>query len=372
MKPIKSIVLHKLNMTLNNPFTTSFGTVQDKVFYIVEVINENGLSGFGESVAFIDPWYTEETFKTTKHMIIDYLIPLLKNNHDKINHPEDVTPLFSAIRGNNMAKSAIENAIWDLYAKEQDKPLHKLIGGKRHSIDVGVSLGIERDINVLLDRIETYVDSGYKRIKIKVKKGYDIKVLDAVRHKFPHVPLMVDANSAYTLDDIDHLKHFDQFNLLMIEQPLAHDDIIDHSILQAQINTPICLDESIHSLADVKQAIGLNSCKIINVKLGRVGGLQIAKQIHDLCLDNNIELWCGGMLEAGIGRAHNIALATLPAFTLPGDISASSHYWKEDIITPEVIVNHGQIKLTNTAGIGYQIDREKLHYYRVNKQTFNF
>lgn len=370
MIPIHKVVFHKLKMTLNNPFTTSFGTVQHKDFFIIELINKDGISGFGESVAFTIPWYTEETFATTKHVMFDFLIPLLQQNKDKIKHPTDINNLFSSIRGNHMAKSAIETAFWDLYAKEKNLPLYKVIGGKRDLIDVGVSLGIEQDINVLLKKIESYVTKGYKRIKIKVKKEYDLNMLKEVRKYFPKIPLMVDANSAYTLNDIEHLKRFDEFNLLMIEQPLAHDDIVDHAKLQSAISTPVCLDESIHSLADVKQAIKFNSCEIINVKLGRVGGINVAKQIHDLCKDNGIDLWCGGMLEAGIGRAHNIALATLPAFTLPGDISASSHYWKSDIIQPEVTVKNGQIELTDKSGIGYNIDREKLETHTVKTHTF--
>lgn len=372
MKSIKKIIMHHVQMTLNNSFSTSFGTVKNKEFFIIEAINEDGIHGYGESVAFTTPWYTEETFNTTKHILIDFLIPLIQENKYNITHPNDLSTIFSSIRGNNMAKSAIENAIWDLYAKQMKRPLYQLIGGTRGKIDVGVSLGIEKDTNNLLDKISWYVSAGYKRIKIKVKKGYDVKTLTDVRKHFPHISLMIDANSAYTLDDIDHLKQLDDFNLLMIEQPLGHDDIIDHAKLQAQMKTPICLDESIHSIDDVKQAITLNSCKIINVKLGRVGGIHVAKQIHDLCEDNGIDLWCGGMLEAGIGRAHNIALATLPAFTLPGDIAASSHYWQEDIIKPKVTVENGQIKLSNEPGIGYELDYDLLKKYTVQTDTFKF
>lgn len=370
MIQIKEIILHRLKMTLNNPFSTSFGTVRDKDFFIIEAISKTGVHGYGESVAFSTPWYTEETTETTKHMMNDFLIPLLQKNKHHVSHPADIMTIFSSIRGNNMAKSAIENAIWDLYAKQKNIPLHQMLGGKRDIIDVGVSLGIEQDINILLNKIESYVSKGYKRIKIKVKKGYDIKTLEKVREQFPDISLMIDANSAYTLNDIDHLKQLDKYNLLMIEQPLGHDDIIDHAELQSHIQTPICLDESIHSLADVKQAIALNSCKIINVKLGRVGGITVAKQIHDLCAENGIELWCGGMLEAGIGRAHNIALATLGAFNLPGDIAASSHYWQEDIIEPEVTVQNGQIKLSDKPGIGYEVDREMLGKYTVQTERF--
>jgi len=357
-------------MTLNNPFATSFGTVTDKDFFIIEVLNKEGLRGYGESVAFSSPWYTEETIETNIHMIVDFLIPLLHKH--QLTHPDDITSLFSTIRGNNMAKSSIESALWDLYTKEKDLPLYKIIGGEKRHIDVGISLGIEKNTNVLLQRIEDYLSQGYRRVKLKVKRDHDISVLEDVRKHFPTIPLMVDANSAYTLDDLEHLKQFDEFNLMMREQPLAHDDIIDHAELQANITTPICLDESIHSLADVRQAIRLGSCEIINIKPGRVGGISEAKRIHDYCLDKRIHVWCGGMLEAGVGRAHNIALATLAGFTLPGDIAGSSHYWENDIIYPEVVVKDGQIEVSDEPGIGHQINEEQMEKFTVLKREFYF
>src|SRR5690625_4512063 len=276
-------------MALKDPFTTSFGTFQEKDFFITEVTDENGNRGFGESVAFTSPWYSEETVQTNLHMMEDFLIPLLKNN--EVNHPADVFDLFKPIRRNNMAKAALEGSVWDLYAKQKEIPLAEALGGKRKAINVGISLGIEPSVHELLRKIEQYVQEGYKRIKIKIKPGYDVDVLKEVRRNFPNTPIMADANSAYTLKDIDHLRKLDDLNLMMIEQPLAHDDIVDHAKLQAAITTPICLDESIHSLEDARQAIDLGSCKIINIKIGRVGGLSESKRIHDLCNEKGIDVW---------------------------------------------------------------------------------
>lgn len=365
---VEKLKLHRLKMTLNDPFTTSFGTFQEKEFFITELIDKNGNRGFGESVAFTSPWYSEETVQTNLHMMEDFLIPLLKNN--EVNHPDDVFDLFQPIRRNNMAKAALEGAVWDLYAKQKEIPLAEALGGKRKAIDVGISLGIEPSVHDLLKKIEQYVQEGYKRIKIKIKPGYDVDVLKEVRRNFPNTPIMADANSAYTLKDIDHLRKLDDLNLMMIEQPLAHDDIVDHAKLQAAITTPICLDESIHSLEDARQAIDLGSCKIINIKIGRVGGLSESKRIHDLCNEKGIDVWCGGMLEAGVGRAHNIALTTLSQFTLPGDTAGSSRYWKKDIIEPEVIVNDGVIQVPDQPGIGYDIDEEALEQFTIDTKEF--
>src|SRR5690625_1531313 len=327
---ISKLYIHHVKMMLKNPFTTSFGTFQEKEFFVLELIDTVGHRGFGESVAFSSPWYTEETVKTNWHMLTDFLIPILKNN--QITHPDEMTDLFQSIRGNRMAKAALEGAVWDLYAKQQEIPLAQALGGTRSEIDVGISLGIEPTIKDLLTKIDAYVQKGYKRIKLKIKPGFDVAVLKEVRRAFPDTPIMADANSAYTLEDIDHLRELDELDLMMIEQPLAHDDIIDHAKLQEAITTPICLDESIHSLDDVRQAIELGSCKVINLKIGRVGGLTESKRIHDFCQEHGIDLWCGGMLEAGIGRAHNIALTSLSQFNLPGGTAGYDLYWVNDII----------------------------------------
>lgn len=369
MIPITEIKLHRLKMMLNDPFTTSFGTFQEKEFFIIEMIDADGNSGFGESVAFTSPWYSEETVETNLHMMKDFLIPIIKNN--EITHPDEVTKLFAPIRRNNMAKAALEGAVWDLYAKRKNISLAEALGGEKTEIDVGISLGIEPTVNDLLTKIESYVQEGYKRIKLKIKPGYDVEMIREVRKHFPHISLMADANSAYSLDDIEHLRELDEFDLMMIEQPLAHDDIVDHATLQAAIQTPVCLDESIHSLEDARKAIELGSCKIINIKIGRVGGLTEAKKIHDLAKENGIDVWCGGMLEAGVGRAHNIALTTLSQFVLPGDTAGSSRYWKEDIIEPEVMVKNGVIEVPKKPGIGYQVNKEILAKYTVETKLFS-
>ena len=301
-------------------------------------------------------------------MIQDFLIPLVLER--EIGHPDEVSALFGAIRKNNMAKSTVEGAIWDLYAKRNKMTLAKALGGELNQIEVGISIGIEENVADLVEVVRGFVEEGYKRIKVKIKPGADIEVLRELRKNFPDVPLMADANSAYTLDDVELLKQFDEFNLTMIEQPLASDDIIDHAKLQKELSTPICLDESIHSLEDTRKAIELGSSKIINIKIGRVGGLTEAKKIHDFCMGRNIPVWCGGMLESGIGRAHNIALTTLSNFILPGDTAGSSRYWEEDIISPEVVVENGYITVPTDYGIGYVPNLEVMAKYTV--ETMNY
>lgn len=356
-------------MQLNDPFTTSFGTFQDKEFFVIEIEDDSGCIGFGESVAFSSPWYSEETVETNKHIMESFLIPLLLQS--PIQHPDKVSKRFESIRGNNMAKSALEGAVWDLFAKRNNSPLYKTLGGDKQQIDVGISIGIQPTEKELLNVVEGFVRQGYKRMKIKIKPGYDYMMLKEVRKHFPDTLLMADANSAYKLQDIETLKKLDELNLMMIEQPLAHNDIVDHAKLQAELSTPICLDESIHSLEDARKAIELGSCKIINIKIGRVGGITESKKIHDYCAQQGISLWCGGMLEAGIGRAHNIALTTLSQFNLPGDTAASSRYWVKDIIDPEVIVNNGVIDVPYKPGIGYEINRKILETFRVDKKVYS-
>ena len=270
-----------------------------------------------------------------------------------------------------MAKAAIETAVWDLYARGKGISLAKALGGEKTKIEVGVSIGIQDTVDDLLRIIDGHVNEGYKRMKVKIAPGWDIDVIRQIRKQFPDVPLMADANSAYTLEDIDLLKRLDEFNLMMIEQPLAADDIIDHAKLQREIATAICLDESIHSYEDTRQAIELGSCKIINIKIGRVGGLTESKRIHDLCQKHDIAVWCGGMLEAGVGRAHNIALTTLGNFILPGDTAGSSRYWEKDIIDPEVVVKDGYIEVPDGPGIGYEPNLELIKEFTINEKIFN-
>ncbi len=366
---IEKVILHKLQMRLKHAFTTSFGTFQDKDFFVVEAIDEKGNIGFGETVAFSSPWYSEETTQTNEHIMKDFLIPLLLKK--PVEHPDEVFPRFSSIRKNHMAKSALEGAVWDLYAKRNNMTLAEALGGTKKEIDVGISIGIQPTVKELIEVIGKHVEEGYKRIKVKIKPGWDVDVMREVRNVFPDIPLMVDANSAYTLEDADHLKQLDDLNLMMIEQPLAHDDIFDHAELQRLLKTPICLDESIHSYDDARRAIQLGSAKIINIKIGRVGGLSESVRIHDLCQKNGIEVWCGGMLEAGVGRAHNVALTTLKNFTLPGDTASSSRYWEQDIIDPEVTVTNGIIQVPEKPGIGYDINRQVLEALTVEKTVFN-
>lgn len=365
---ITEITIRHLKMHLKNPFTTSFGTFIDREFLLLEAKDESGAVGWGESVAFDSPWYNEETLKTNWILLEDFLIPRILNK--EINHPDEVSELFANVRKNYMAKSTIEGAIWDIYAQQTNQSLAAALGGKKDKIEVGISIGIQDSIEKLVEVVGNYVNKGYKRIKVKIKPGWDVEVMRTLREKFPDVPMMADANSAYRLEDAELLKQLDEFNLTMIEQPLASDDIIDHAILQQQINTPICLDESINSLEDARKAVELGSCGIINIKIGRVGGLTESKKIHDYCESKGIPVWCGGMLESGIGRAHNIALTTLTNFVLPGDTAGSSHYWEQDIIEPEVVVEDGYITVPQSAGIGYEPNIKKINKYTISSKTY--
>ncbi|SHT16481.1 mandelate racemase/muconate lactonizing protein [Mycobacteroides abscessus subsp. abscessus] len=365
---LREVKLRHVRMKMKFPFSTSFGTFEDKEFILLEAKDENGESGWGESVAFHSPWYNEETVKTNWHMLEDFMIPKLLNTD--IEHPDEVSEILSGIRKNNMAKSTIEGAVWDLFAKQKGISLAVALGGEKKEIDVGISIGIQDTVLDLVQLIEEHVNEGYKRIKVKIKPGWDVEALREVRKHFPNVPLMADANSAYHLNDIDRLKALDEFNLTMIEQPLSSDDIVDHAKLQKEISTPVCLDESIHSYEDARKAIELGSCKIINIKIGRVGGLTESKRIHDLCQKHDIPVWCGGMLESGVGRAHNIALTTLSNFILPGDTAASSRYWEKDIIDPEVVVENGKITVPQKCGIGYEPNREIIQQLTVSEKSY--
>lgn len=366
---IEKVKFERLKMPLLAPFETSFGVEMDKEFLLVSVYGE-GYVGYSECVAMELPSYNEETIDTVIHIAEQYILPKLLET--QLASPEDFSTLFSWIRRNNMAKSALEGAIWDLYAKQKGVSLAKALGGTRKEIEVGVSIGIQPTVEDLLNKVEGYLEEGYKKIKVKIKPGVDVERIKAIRDRFGYdVPLMADANSAYSLDQIDILKQLDQFGLIMIEQPLAHDDIIDHAKLQRELQTPICLDESIHSVEDARKAIELGSCKIINIKIGRVGGLTEAKKIHDLCESKGIPVWCGGMIEAGVGRAHNIAITSLSNFTIPGDTSASNRYWAEDIVEPEVALSKpGIVAVPQGPGIGYQVVQEKVDKYLLSSKVY--
>lgn len=366
---ISAVELFVLQMPLKSPFITHLGEVKDREGIIVKVTDKDGISGYGEGVAFSSPWYTEETVQTSLHMLTDFLIPLLQES--PISHPAEVSTRFQSIRRNNMAKAAIETAIWDLYAKSCAKPLAELIGGTRREIASGVVVATD-STSKALKQIEGYLEEGYQRIKVKINPAQDYSFLAEIRRYYPDLAIMADANSAYTLKEIDRLKALDELNLMMIEQPLAHDDIIEHAILQKEINTPICLDESIVTFEDARKAVEFGSCKIINIKIGRVGGLNVAKRIHDYCYEKGIPVWCGGMIEFGISRAHNIALASLPGFTIPGDISASNRFWEEDVISPEVRVKNGYVAVPITPGIGFTINEKRLQETLLTKRSFSF
>jgi o-succinylbenzoate synthase len=366
---IDKIVLRKLKMDLKFPFQTSFGTQTDREFIIAEVYEGNQV-GYGECVVNSNPFYSEETVYTAWHIMKDFLIPFLFQKGE-ISHPDDVNELFKQVRRNNMAKSALEGAIWDLYARKQGKPLAEVIGGKKQSIAVGVSIGIQETKEALVEQVGKFLEQGFQKIKIKIKPGKDIEMLQAIRDEFGDIPMMADANSAYSLKDIELFKEMDSLGLIMFEQPLAHDDIIDHAKLQEAIQTPICLDESIHSAEDARKAIELGSCKIINIKIGRVGGISEAIKIHNLCKENNIPVWCGGMLESGVGRAHNVAITTLDNFTIPGDTAPSARYWDEDIISPAIEMDSSaNIQIPTEPGFGYPINHLALEKYTVNTETF--
>jgi O-succinylbenzoate synthase len=354
---LRKITLREIHLPLIAPFETSFGVSELRRILLVET-DVDGVIGWGEVTAGEDPYYSYETVETAWLIIRDYLWPLLRGKD--FASAADVWNMLALVRGHNMAKGGLEAAIWDAEAKQKNMPLAKLLRGTLDEIICGVSVGIQPSIDALLAKVEKELAAGYQRIKIKIKPGKDIEPTRALRERFPRIRLMVDANSAYTLKDAARLKELDAFYLIMIEQPLGWDDIYSHSELQRQLDTPICLDECIHDYEHARAAIEIGACRIINIKLGRVGGHTAARRIHDLCKAKSIPVWCGGMLESGIGRAHNIAMSTLPNFTLPGDVSASRRYWAEDIIEPEVeVTRQGTIRVPTAPGIGYapRIDR---------------
>ena len=365
---IDRIELRHIKMELVAPFETSFGVELDEQHLIVRVDAE-GLTGWGECVAEADPFYSYETNQTAWHILRDYCIPGVLGK--EIASPDDAITKWSRVRGHNMAKAGLEFALWDLFAKAKGVSLSKMLGGTRERIHVGVSIGIQSSPDVLVQRVEGYLRDGYQRVKLKIAPGRDLQFVRAVRQAFPQLLLQVDANSAYRLEDADVFKQMDDLNLLLIEQPLAHDDIYDHSKLQRQVKTAICLDESIHSVADAQAGIELGSCKIINIKPGRVGGYRESIKIHDYCASQNAPVWHGGMLESGIGRAGNVALASLPNFKLPGDISASKRYYKEDIVDPlfEVDAN-GTMAVPTKPGIGVEVLLDRLEKVTLRKQEF--
>jgi O-succinylbenzoate synthase len=363
---VEKIAMRTVRLPLNEPFETSFGSIDSRLIFLVSV-EADGLTGWGEVVAAEQPRYSYETAGTAWHVIRDYLAPAVLAK--PVSGLTDLPSRFASFRGHNMARAGLELAYMDLLARATGASLSRLIGGTRDRVPVGVSLGIQPTLERLLDRVERYLSLGYQRIKLKIKPGWDFEVVREVRRRHPNILLSVDANCAYTLADAKKLQALSDFNLLMIEQPLDHDDLIDHAKLQSLLTTPICLDESITTPARARQAIEIGSCKIINIKIGRVGGYSQALAIHDLCYESNIPVWCGGMLESGIGRAHNIALASLPGFSLPGDISASSRYFARDLIDPEVTVdNDGTVAVPKAPGLGFEVDLDYINSRTVSAE----
>ena len=364
---LERVILRHLKMPLVHFFETSFSRTYERDIVLVEAVAE-GVSGWGEVTAGENPYYNEEWTGSIWPLLADYVVPRIIDV--ELDSASGVYSRLAHIRGHYMTRGGMETAVWDLQARLHGNPLWKEIGGgARREIPSGVSIGIQDSIGQLLEKIQTELDAGYQRIKMKIKPGWDVEVIREVRKAFPDILLMADANSAYTLKDKNRLKQLDEFGLMMIEQPLAHDDIIDHAELQAALETPICLDECIRSAHHAEQAIRLNAGRIVNIKLGRVGGFAEAKRVHDVCRANGIPVWCGGMLESGIGRAHNIALSTLPNFTLPGDVSASKRYWKQDIVVPPVEVSpRGTIAISDRPGFGYDLDRDLLERLTVRSK----
>jgi O-succinylbenzoate synthase len=366
---IKSIELREIRLRLKHVFETSFGQTTERRILLVRVRDEDGAEGWGECTAGEGPFYSEEWIESAWSVLCAYLVPMTRGQ--TVESASRVWDLMRRVRGNRMAKAAIETACWDLESRRLDVPLWKHLGGVHAEIPCGVSIGIQASPDALLEKIEQELSAGYRRIKIKIKPGWDAGIVERVRARFPDIKLMVDANSAYTLDDAPLFRALDEFNLTMIEQPLAYDDMCDHAALQRQIKTAVCLDESVRSSEDARKVIEMGACRIVNIKLGRVGGHVEARRVERVCHAARVPVWSGGMLESGIGRAHNIAMATLEGFTLPGDISASARYWEEDIIEPPVNVTpRGTIPAPTSSGIGFAVKQSRIDALTVRQESF--
>jgi o-succinylbenzoate synthase len=367
MLNIDAIHLREINMPLAHPFETSFGITTARRILLVE-LESDGLISWGECVAGEHPYFSDETIDTAWIISESELAPRLLDAD--LENAGGCVDLFKQVRGHRMAKAALENAVWDLEAQVERVSLSRLLGGTRSVIPCGVSIGIQPSSEQLMDKIATELAAGYQRVKLKCKPGWDNRIFEAVRDRWPDIMLSCDANSAYRMRDFDHIATWEQFKLLMIEQPLWYDDFYFHSMLQKRLDTAICLDESIRNRRDALAAIDMESCRIINIKVGRVGGFSEAIAVHNAAAERGIPVWCGGMLETGIGRSHNIALSSLPNFSLPGDVSASSRYWTEDIIEPAVTVNaKGEIAVPTTVGRGFEVRRDRIEALTVRQQT---
>ncbi len=365
---IERVELREIELPLAYVHETSLSRTEMKRIVLVRVYSD-GVTGWGEATCW-EPFYSHETPETAWHILRDFLIPWVIGRD--WNSAEELAQRFVSIRGHNMAKAALENALWEIEAQQKGASLSELVGGTRDEVLAGVSIGIQKSVEVLLEQIVEKLEAGYQRIKNKIKPGWDCDIVDSVRRQFPTIPLAVDANGCYGLADLPRLKRLDEFNLMLLEQPLGWDDIVDHAKLQRQLRTPICLDEPILSADHAQKAIDIGACRIINIKLGRVGGFTNARKIHDLCCAQGIPVWCGGMLESGIGRSHNIAMAALPGFTLPGDLAASRRYWAEDIVEPEItITKHGTILVPHGLGSGFRPNVRRIEGLTLRKELFS-
>lgn len=364
---VERLDFYHLKMPLRRPFKTSFGEESVRHCILIRLRGE-GLEGWGECVAGAYPGYSYETVGTAWHVLSEFFGPAILGR--SLERPEQLREVLAGYRGHPLARAGLEMALWDALGHAQGKSLAEMLGGVRARVPVGVSVGLQRSVEELVEQVSAYVEAGYQRVKIKIQPGEDLDLVKAVRLRFPDLPLQVDANSAYSLRDAAIFQAMDAFNLLLIEQPLAEDDLVDHSRLQVQVKTPLCLDESILSLRHARQALEIGACRIINIKQARVGGLLEAKRIHDLCLEREVPVWCGGMLETGIGRAANLALASLPGFTLPGDISATARYYELDIAEPPFVLNRDStIQVPRGPGLGVQVRYAALERFLVRAET---
>jgi O-succinylbenzoate synthase len=363
---IEQIDLLIVRLPLVRTFRTS-SSRKDAISHILVRVLADGVTGWGECACPSDPYYCPETTETCWHLLKDFLGPLVLGQQWETI--DELTALYRLVKGNRFARAGLEMACWDALGQRGGRSLAALLGGTRAEVAAGVSLGIEAEIGTLFGLIDQYLDEGYRRIKLKIAPGHDVEVVRQVRARYPDVPLQVDANSAYTLADLDTLKALDGFGLLLIEQPLGDDDIIDHAQLQAVLSTPVCLDESIHSADDARKALDLGACRVINIKVSRVGGLREAQRIHDLCLTRGVPVWCGGMHEFGIGRAANLAISSLPGFTLPGDVSGSDKYYREDLVEPPIRAHEGMLAVPSGPGLGVELDMERIGRATVRELT---
>ncbi|HEX5709229.1 MAG TPA: o-succinylbenzoate synthase [Pyrinomonadaceae bacterium] len=366
---IRRIELREIRLPLVHFFETSFGRTYERRIMLARVLCADGAEGWGECTAGEGPFYSDEWIDGAWEVTKSFIVPMALGR--EVESAAEASALFARVRGHRMAKAAIETALWDIEARRAGVPLWRHLGGTRREIPCGVSIGIQDTVEALLEKIAGELAAGYQRIKIKIKPGWDASVIERVRERFPEITLMVDANSAYTLADAPLFRELDRQRLLMVEQPLAYDDMLDHARLQKEISTPVCLDESVRSAEDARKALELGACRVINIKLGRVGGHAEARRVESVCRENGVPVWCGGMLESGVGRAHNIAMATLGGFTLPGDVSASARYWEEDIIDPPVTVTaRGTIVAPETPGLGFDVNLERIDALTVRKEIF--